>query len=152
MKPSKKIIEHIKEFEQLRLDAYLPTSNDRWTIGYGNTFYEDGQPVRKGDKITKERAEELFSNILVKFSDKTELYLERLVSENQFDALVSFSYNVGVGAYKTSTLLREVKKNPENYHAITTQFMRWNKQSGKILNGLVRRRIAEANIYCNGFI
>lgn len=151
MKPSKKIIEHIKEFEQLRLEAYLPTPNDRWTIGYGNTFYEDGEPVRKGDKITKERAEELFANILGSFSEKTQSYIKTSLTINQFDALVSFSCNVGVGNFKTSTLLKEVNKDPEDYHAITTQFMRWNKQSGKVLQGLVRRRIAEANIYCNGF-
>ena len=151
MKPSKKIIEHIKEFEQLRLEAYLPTPNDRWTIGYGNTFYEDGQPVRKCDKITKERAEELFANILDSFSEKTQSYIKRPLTINQFDALVSFSYNVGFGNFKASTLLKEVNKDPDDYHAITTQFMRWNKQSGKVLQGLVRRRIAEANIYCNGF-
>lgn len=151
MKPSKKIIEHIKEFEQLRLEAYLPTPNDRWTIGYGNTFYEDGEPVRKVDKITKERAEELFSNILDMFSEKTERYIKNSVTINQFDALVSFSYNVGISAFKSSTLLKEINKSPENYYEITKQFMRWNKQNGRILNGLVRRRIAEANIYCNGF-
>lgn len=151
MKPSKEIIEHIKEFEQLRLEAYLPTPNDRWTIGYGNTFYEDGRPVKKCDKITKERAEELFANIVAKFSENTELYLEKEVKQHQFDALVSFSYNVGIGSFKTSTLLKEVNKSPNDYNTITIQFMRWNKQSGKVLQGLVRRRISEANIYCNGF-
>ena len=85
------------------------------------------------------------------FSEKTECYIKNSVTINQFDALVSFSYNVGIAAFKSSTLLKEINKSPENYYEITKQFMRWNKQSGKILNGLVRRRIAEANIYCNGF-
>ncbi len=151
MKPSKKIIEHLKKFEKLRLSAYMPMPNDRWTIGYGNTFYEDGQPVRQFDKISEERAEELFDNILASFSEKVGKMVTSKISINQFDSLVSFAYNVGVEALRTSTLLRQVNKNPDDYYEITKQFMRWNKQNGRTVQGLVRRRISEANIYCNGF-
>ncbi len=152
MKPSNSAVEHIKYFEQLRLGAYMPTPNDRWTIGYGNTFYEDGQPVREMDKISEDRANELFQNILEKFSSKVKNLVTSEITINQFDALVSFAYNVGIGAFRNSTLLRQVNKDPDNYYEITKQFMRWNKQNRKILQGLVRRRISEANIYCNGYV
>lgn len=129
----------------------MPMPNDRWTIGYGNTFYEDGQPVREKDKISEKRAEELFDNILDSFSENVKSMVTSKLTVNQFDALVSFAYNVGVGALRSSTLLKQVNKNPDDYYEITKQFMRWNKQGGRIVQGLVRRRISEANIYCNGF-
>jgi len=151
MTPSNNIVGHLKYFEQLRLVAYLPTPNDRWTIGYGNTFYEDGSPVRPGDKITKERAEELFTNILCDFSEKVNRLVKSEISQDQFDALVSFAYNVGIEAFRGSTLLKTVNSRPRDYKNIVSQFMRWDKQSGAVVQGLVRRRVSEANIYCNGF-
>ena len=133
-------------YEGLRLEAYMCPAGV-WTIGYGNTFYENGTRVKKGDVITKERAEELFENIVkIKF----ELPMSRLIdvdlNDNQYSALVSFTYNIGIGNFSKSTLLKMVNKNPNNPF-IREQFLRWNKAGGKPLLGLTRRRTSEANLY-----
>jgi lysozyme len=134
------------KYEGLRLDAYLCPAKVP-TIGYGNTFYEDGSKVKIGDKITKARANELFNNILEnKFATPVRGLIKSKVTNNQFSALVSFAYNVGVANLQRSTLLKMVNVNPKD-PAIRAQFMRWNKASGKELLGLTRRREAEANLY-----
>jgi lysozyme len=136
----------LHKYEGLVLDAYLCPAKVP-TIGYGNTFYEDGSKVKMGDKITKERAIELFENILEKnFASQVKRLIKSRVTNNQFSALVSFAYNVGVGNLKKSTLLKLVNSNP-NDPAIRNQFMRWNRAGGKVLLGLTRRRESEANLY-----
>jgi lysozyme len=139
-------IDLLHKYEGLRLDAYLCPAKV-WTIGYGNTRYEDGTPVKKGDVVTKARAEELFNNILNNsFAAPVRRLVKSKLNNNQFSALVSFAYNVGVGNLQKSTLLRLVNANP-NDPEIRTQFMRWNKAGGKELLGLTRRRQAEADLY-----
>ena len=134
------------QYEGLRLEAYLCPAKV-WTIGYGNTFYEDGTKVKKGDVITKERAEELFDNIVNKnFEKPLKKVLVKALNPNQYSALICFSYNVGMGNLRKSTLLKMVNINPHNPF-IREEFLRWNKASGKVLLGLTRRRIAEANLY-----
>jgi lysozyme len=134
------------KYEGLRLDAYLCPAKVP-TIGYGNTFYEDGSKVKIGDKITKKRADELFNNVLEKnFATPVRGLIKSKVTNNQFSALVSFAYNVGVSNLQRSTLLKMVNVNPKD-PAIRAQFMRWNKAGGKELLGLTRRREAEANLY-----
>jgi lysozyme len=136
----------LHKYEGLVLDAYLCPAKVP-TIGYGNTFYEDGSKVKMGDKITKERAIELFENILENnFASQVKRLIKSRVTNNQFSALVSFAYNVGVGNLKRSTLLKLVNSNP-NDPAIRNQFMRWNRAGGKVLLGLTRRRESEANLY-----
>jgi len=136
----------LHKYEGLVLDAYLCPAKVP-TIGYGNTFYEDGSKVKMGDKITKERAIELFENILENnFASQVKRLIKSRVKNNQFSALVSFAYNVGVGNLKRSTLLKLVNSNP-NDPAIRQQFMRWNRAGGKVLLGLTRRRESEANLY-----
>jgi len=136
----------LHKYEGLVLDAYLCPAKVL-TIGYGNTFYEDGSKVKIGDKITKARADELFNNILENnFASPVRNLIKSKVTNNQFSALVSFAYNVGIGNLKKSTLLKMVNINP-NDPAIRRQFMRWNKAGGKELLGLTRRREAEANLY-----
>ena len=136
----------LHKYEGLVLDAYLCPAKVP-TIGYGNTFYEDGSKVKIGDKITKERAIELFENILENnFASQVKRLIKSRVTNNQFSALVSFAYNVGVGNLKRSTLLKLVNSNP-NDPAIRQQFMRWNRAGGKVLLGLTRRRESEANLY-----
>lgn len=133
-------------YEGLRLEAYLCPARV-WTIGYGNTFYENGTKVRKGDKITRERANELFNNIVENnFAKPLKAMIKTKISNNQFSALVSFAYNVGIGNIRRSTLLKLVNANPKN-PAIRAQFMRWNRGGGRVLIGLTRRREAEANLY-----
>ncbi len=145
MKLNKAGSDLIKSFEGLKLNAYKCSANKE-TIGYGNTFYEDGTPVKMGDTITKERAESLFELISDSFAAKVKPVVTSAVNENQFAALVSFAYNCGIGNLKSSTLLRKVNANP-NDTTIRAEFLKWNKASGKVLAGLTRRREAEANLY-----
>jgi lysozyme len=132
-------------FEGCKLEAYQ-CSAKVWTIGWGNTFYENGTPVKQGDKITQDRANELFEFVVNKFSVGVEKLLTKTVNENQFSALVCFAYNVGTGNLGKSTLLKKVNANP-NDATIANEFLRWNKAGGKELLGLTRRRTAESKLY-----
>ena len=145
MKLNKEGADLIKFFEGCKLKAYQ-CSAGKWTIGYGNTFYEDGSPVIAGHAITKEKAESLFSLIANDFSRKVDPLVTDKVNENQLAALISFAYNCGVGNLKSSTLLKKVNADPSDI-TIRNEFMKWNKASGKVLNGLTKRREAEANLY-----
>lgn len=142
---SNKLRELVKHFEGCKLTSYVCSAGHN-TIGYGNTFYENGVKVKPGDKITQQRAEELLDVILIKFVQQTNELIKSNVNQNQRDALTDFAYNCGVGNLKSSTLLKLVNANPNNPE-IRAQFMRWNKGGGKELAGLTRRREAEANLY-----
>jgi lysozyme len=135
----------IKRFEGCKLKAYKCPA-DVWTIGYGNTFYEDGTKVKEGDVITQERAEELFDIIISDFVRMTDALVKSDVTENNFSALVSFTFNVGTGNLKRSTLLRKVNANPKD-PSIRAEFMKWTRANNVVLKGLVRRREAEAKLY-----
>lgn len=135
----------IKSYEGLKLNAYMCPSNLP-TIGYGNTFYENGTKVKLGDVITKERAEELFDFITNDFAKKTAKLIKKPLSENQFSALVSFAFNCGIENLRTSTLLRKVNANP-NDATIADEFSKWVRSNGKVLKGLQNRRKAESNLY-----
>lgn len=144
MNPSPNCYNLIKEFEGLELTAYLCPSKV-WTIGYGSTFYEDGKPVKQGDKITKERAEKLLPNIVTKFAQAVSNSLKNTVTQNQFDAMVSLCFNIGIGNFRASTLLKMVNKG--DYAGAADEFTKWNKAKGKVLAGLVRRREAEQALF-----
>ena len=135
----------IKFYEGCKLVAYK-CSAAKDTIGYGNTFYEDGKSVKPGDKITQERANELFEIIAKEFADKVKPLIKSVVTPNQFAALTSFAYNAGIGNLRSSTLLRKVNANP-NDPTIAQEFAKWNKAGGKVLAGLTRRRDAESKLY-----
>ena len=135
----------IRRFEGCRLIAYQ-CSAKVWTIGWGSTFYEDGSAEKQGDVITQERADRLFVILLDQFSAQVRPLITAKVNDNQFGALLSFAYNAGVGALRRSTLLRLVNTNPAN-PAIRLEFSKWNRAGGQVLNGLTRRRIAEADLY-----
>jgi lysozyme len=148
MKPSPFCLSLIKAFEGVKLTAYKCPANV-WTIGYGTIRYKDGTKVKEGDIISSQRAnEELLHEVEKKAEGVNRLV--KNVNQQQFDALVSFAYNLGVGALEDSTLLKRVKANP-NDPDIRVQFMKWTKarQGGvlKELPGLVRRRKAEADLY-----
>ena len=145
MELSQKGKDLIMQFEGLKLTAYQD-SVGIWTIGYGNTFYEDGKPVKKGDIITHNRAIELFNLIVKKFEVGVDELVTSLINQNQFDALVCLAYNIGLGNFKSSSLLKMVNKSP-NDTTIYLQFLRWNKAKGKVIEGLTRRRMAESNLY-----
>lgn len=147
----------IKKYESLELTAYLCPAK-KWTIGYGNTFYEDGTPVKKGDTITPERAEKLFSNILSDFEKKANAAITSDVTDNQFAAFVSVLWNNGPGAKgkksgvvvlkngNPSTLLRRINANP-NDPKIGAAFLSWCSPGSSFENGLRKRRAAEYKLY-----
>ena len=135
----------IKRFEGCKLRAYKCPAG-LWTIGYGNTFYEDGTKVKQGDVITQQRAEQLFDLIVDDFAQKVNALVKSNVSENNFSALVSFTFNVGIGNFQRSTLLRKVNANPKDA-TIPAEMKKWVRANGEVLKGLVRRREAEAKLY-----
>ena len=140
--------ELIKGHEGLMLKAYPDpaTGGEPWTIGYGNTFYEDGSKVKPGEKITKDRAEKILNHVLDGFSQKVKDLIKSNVTDNQFAALVSFAYNCGIGNLQKSTLLKKVNANPSD-PTIRDEFAKWNKAAGKVMAGLTKRRADEANLY-----
>lgn len=146
MKPSQKAVDLIKQFEGFRPNAYLCPANVP-TIGYGSTSWGNGQKVKMGEVVSMTTAEKL---LLVDLEKRSKFLQGLKVNQNQFDALISFVYNLGVGAFKGSTLFRKVQENPDD-NTIRQEFMKWNKArvAGKLieLKGLTRRRDAEANLY-----
>lgn len=139
MKASQKAIELIKEFEGRELEAYLCPAQVA-TIGYGHI-----KSVNLGDTITQSEAEEfLLKDIEV--VEKSLSGVAHKLSQNQFDALVSFGFNIGVQSLKTSTLMKLVKENPNNYR-IGREFLRWVHIKGVVSQGLKRRRKAELKMY-----
>jgi GH24 family phage-related lysozyme (muramidase) len=134
----------IKQFEGCRLMAYQD-SVGVWTIGYGWTQPVDGNPVRAGMTINQETAERLLKTGLVSYENDIARLVKVGLNQGQFDALVSFTYNLGARSLSTSTLLR--KLNAGDYTGAADEFLRWNKAGGKVLNGLIRRREAERALF-----
>tara|TARA_R100000995_G_C3484506_1_gene126334 strand:+ start:7452 stop:7886 length:435 start_codon:yes stop_codon:yes gene_type:complete len=135
-------IDLIKEFEGCRLEPYLCAANVL-TIGYGHT-----KDVVKNMRITEDTAESLLKDDLRVFEDDVTRLVEVPLLQNQFDALVSWTFNLGAGNLKTSTLLKVL--NAGEYKNVPEQMKRWNKASGKVLEGLTRRREAEALLFEKG--
>ena len=139
-------IDLITKFEGLKLKPYLCSAKVP-TIGFGSTRYENGVKVKLSDpEITKERAIQLFANTLTQYEEAVDDYTTDKVNQNQFNALVSFCYNVGANALKNSTLLKIVNTNI-NSEQIKEQFLKWVKANGKTIQGLVNRRNAESELY-----
>ena len=130
----------IKEFEGCELTAYKDAVGVL-TIGYGST----GQHVKPGMKITAAEAEALLKKDLGRFEKAVNRLTHGNVTQNQFDALVAFSFNVGEHALETSTLLK--LHNAGDHAGAANQFQRWNRAGGRVLAGLTRRRAAEAALY-----
>ena len=135
-----KNIDLVKKHEGLRLEAYLPTPNDVWTIGYGHTH-----TTKQGQKITEAQAEALLRRDITWAEKAVNKSVVVPLTQNQFDALVSFVFNVGEGAFATSTLLRLL--NSGDYEGAANQFLRWNRQKGRVLNGLTKRREEERALF-----
>lgn len=129
----------IKHFEGFYAEAYLCPA-DVWTIGYGHT-----DDVERGQTVTESEAEQLLLDDLVVAGTAVERYISVPLTDNQFSALVSFTFNLGAGSLKTSTLRR--KLNAGNYDAVPEEMARWVKAKGKTLQGLVRRRAAEGILF-----
>jgi lysozyme len=146
MNINKEGLELIKTCEGLKLNAYLD-SIKLPTIGIGTTIYPNGVKVKMGDKITEAQALEYLAHDLDNFENGvTKLLGKTVVSPNQFSALVSFAYNLGLGALGKSTLLKKVLANP-NDASIADEFLKWNKAGGVVVNGLTTRRKLESALY-----
>jgi len=146
MIPSQKCIDLIKKYEGFEKTSYKCPAGI-WTIGYGSTMWNDGKKVEAGQKITSEGAEVL---LRWELKNKSSALINLTLNQNQFDALLSFIYNLGVGAFKKSTLYKKVKVNA-NDETIRDEFIKWNKArvNGKLveLKGLTNRRQSEINLY-----
>jgi len=141
MTPSTACASLIERFEQCRLEAYLPTPHDVPTIGWGST----GPDIKLGLTWTQDQANARFARSLSIFGHAVDDAVKGPTTQAQFDAIVCLTYNIGVGNLLTSTLLR--LHNAGDYEGAAGQFAVWNKQAGKVLRGLVRRRAAEAALY-----
>jgi lysozyme len=146
MKLDKKGYDLIKEFEGLKLKPYLCSASVP-TIGYGSTYYENGTKVKLTDApITKERADALFQIVADDFAKRVVPLIKKPVTQNQFNSIVSFAFNLGVRALQNSTLLRLVNINPNDAN-IAKEFLKWNKAGGVVVKGLTNRRIKESALY-----
>lgn len=144
MRISESGIKLIKEFEGCRLKAYSCQAG-KWTIGYGHT----GKWVIEGLTITQKQAEEW---LIVDCNQVIKLLRSEYIGplrQCQLDALVSLGFNIGTEALRTSTLMKKLKKNPDD-PSIMEEFGRWVYVKGAVSNGLVRRRKAEAKVYFGG--
>ena len=151
MQPSQACIKLIQEFEGCAKKqpdgSYLAypdpgTGGDPWTIGWGST----GPEIRKGVVWTQQQCDDRFAEHLDEFARKVSNLLgDTPTTQCQFDAMVSFAYNLGVGNLSSSTLLKKHKAG--DYKGAAAEFERWNKAAGKVLPGLTRRRTAEAALY-----
>ena len=139
MKISKEGIALIKKFEGLELEAYQD-SVGIWTIGYGHT-----KGVQEGQKITEETAESMLMVELEEFESYVEKLVKVPLTQCQFDALVCWTYNLGPTNLSNSTLLTVL--NQARFEDVPKEIRRWNKAGGEVLNGLVRRREAEAMLF-----
>lgn len=139
MKASEKAYSLIRQFEGLRLTAYLCPAGV-CTIGYGHT-----SGVVQGIAITKERAEEFLRQDIEAVENILNAECPRL-RQCQFDAMVSFVFNVGGGNFRKSTLLKKIKANPDD-SSIMDEFLRWVYSKGVVLPGLQKRRLAEMRLY-----
>lgn len=145
-KTGQKGIDLIKQFEGFSAKPYLCPAKI-CTIGFGATFYPDGKKVTMNDKLlTESEGIDLLKNMLKSFEQYVDSYCIDTINQNQFDALVSFCYNLGPANLKSSTLLKKVNANP-NDPTIKDEFLKWTKAGGKVLKGLVTRRNAESNLY-----
>ena len=145
MKTSDKGLALIKSFEGFSARPYLCPAGVP-TIGYGATYYPDGRRVTMQDKpVSEADATAMLRSMLASYEAGVSRYVLVPVTQGQFDALVSFAYNLGLGALNSSTLLRLL--NLRDYAGAAAQFARWNRAGGKVLPGLTRRREAERKLF-----
>jgi lysozyme len=139
MKTSQEGIALIKKFEGCELEAYQCSANV-WTIGYGHTA-----GVSEGDVCTQEDADRMLAEDLEEFEGYVKEAVDVSLEQHNFDALVAWTYNLGPGSLQSSTMLKRL--NEENFNEVPNEMRRWNKSGGQVLDGLVRRREAEALLF-----
>jgi GH24 family phage-related lysozyme (muramidase) len=147
MKTSYKGLAMIRRFEGCKLQAYKPVPTEKYyTIGYGHY----GPDVKQGMCITEKKAEDLLrSDVILIETELNSLGINFM--QQQFDALVSWIYNLGTGNFRNSTMKKYIVADRPDYD-ITDQLVKWVKSNGKPLLGLMRRRVAEANMWLGGDI
>lgn len=142
----------LKEFEGCSLVSYK-CSAGVWTVGYGSTYYANGEPVKEGDKIDFALAEQLLINTVADFEKQVKLLLDGLVlPEICIDSLVCLAYNIGTTAFAKSTLLKKIKADKNDLEAIGNEWLRWDKANGKVIKGLTNRRKREFELYKKGIL
>jgi len=147
-------IKFLRDWEKCRLKAYRSSPGEPWTIGWGNTFYEDGRRVKPGDEITQERADSLNLNVLAMFEAGVNRLLKVNTTQGQFNACVSFAYNVGLDedadsraeGFGDSTLLKIINQNPFDKR-VEGEWVKWLSRDRTFMRGLLRRRFAEIEMY-----
>jgi lysozyme len=136
----------LQEFEGLSLVPYKCSAGVA-TIGYGATFYPSGKKVTMQDTpISLATAKWMLKEIADKFAVDVDKMIKANINQNQFNAIVSLSYNIGLAGLAKSSLLKKVNANPSD-PTIRNSFLVWNKGGGKVLDGLTKRRTKEANLY-----
>ena len=144
MKTSANGIAHIKEFEGFRGKRYLCPAG-KWTIGYGHVIVDSERATLWGADLTEEQATKLLMKDLVRFEDAVLAMVAVPLTQGQFDALVSFAYNLGEAKLRSSTLLKLL--NAGDYDGARKQINRWVYANGKKLDGLIRRRARETEMF-----
>lgn len=151
MRASNACVQLVKQFEGCRLEPYTCPAGIP-TVGYGATYYPDGRKVQLTDAcVSPEYAASLLLLTLKPFEQAVEQYTKVALNQNQFDAMVCFAYNVGIGAWRGSTLLKRV--NEGKFFQAALEFDKWVFAKGKRLEGLVKRRAAERALFetpCTG--
>lgn len=147
MKTSQKGIDLIKSFEGWYAAPYKDPIGIA-TIGYGFTYYPGTRRkvTMQDPALTKQQGEDMLREVLVTYENDVLRLVKAPLNQNQFDALVSFTFNLGGGSLAKSTLLNKINKNPCD-PSIRAEFAKWRLAGGKVLAGLVRRRKAEADLY-----
>ncbi len=143
-KIGRKGIELVKHFEGFEADAYKDIVGV-WTIGYGHTGN-----VKVGDHVSEAEAETILANDLNRFERAVQNRVTVDLSQDQFDALVCWTFNLGEGSLQESTLLKRLNKG--EHEAVPSEMARWNKAGGKVVKGLVRRRRAEGKLWAEGLL
>lgn len=139
----------VKKYEGFRSKPYKCPAGIP-TIGFGSTFYLNGEKVSMYDsEISEPFASELLEKVLNDFATKVDNIIKVSLNQNQFDALVSFTYNIGISAFSKSTLL--TKLNNSDFQGASKEFVRWNKANGKVLKGLTNRRLDEQKLFENKY-
>ena len=148
MNYSKNGLHLTEQFEGCKLNAYPDpaTNGDPWTIGYGHT----GAKVHQGMTITQEQAEELLMQDTQKAAAAVNAKVTGDITQEEFDALVDFVFNVGAGNFAASTLLKKV--NAGDIHGAAAEFEKWDMAAGKHMAGLLKRRHAEAEEFLSGIV
>lgn len=141
MRTSQAGVDFIKGFETFQATAYKPTPNDVLTVGYGHT----GSDVKPGMTVDQASAERMLRGDLIVAESAVNAAVKVPLTQAQFDALVSLAFNIGAAAFRGSTLVRKI--NAGDYAGAAAEFPKWNKQAGRVLNGLTRRREGERRMF-----